>query len=70
MKEGYKQTREQYEKGADNITIITDADGGVVATAELRHRVVPVFHAEQFTDRWTGRPRVFTEEEETKYGIK
>jgi len=40
----------------------------VVGNATLTSHVV--MSAEQFTDPWTGQPRVFTAEEKKKYGLK
>jgi len=71
IKETYRQTREHYEKGDKDISIITDSEGRVTGWAgPVTHSVRPVFPAEMITDPWTGRPRVFTEEERKKQGIE
>ena len=70
IKANYKRFCDEHKPKPPEIQIIQDSQGRVVAMAALTHRVVPVFSAEEFTDPWTGRPRVFTQEEKKKYGIK
>ena len=72
MKARYREMREQAEKGtkdAEVEIISTDSEGRVTSAIMLTHELRQVYPADWFTDPWTGKPRVFTEEEKAKYGI-
>ena len=56
LREEHKELLERYKPKAP------------VGNATLTSHVV--MSAEQFTNPWTGGPRVFTEEEKKKYGLK
>ena len=48
---------------------VTDSEGRVVTSVAEQHSVGFMYPADWFTDPWTGKPRVFTEEEKKKYGL-
>jgi hypothetical protein len=68
LKATHKEMLEAVEKGTAEVEILsTDSEGRV--TAAFMHSARPVYPADWFTDPWTGKPRVFTEEEKKKYGL-
>ena len=70
MKEGYRKMREQYERGNKPISIITDSEGCVVGWAgPVTHSCHVAMPIEMITDPWTGKPKVFTEEERAEYDL-
>jgi hypothetical protein len=69
MKAHHKEMLEAVKNGTAEIEILsTDSEGRVTAAGMTSSRVV--MRSEQFTDPWTGKPRVFTDEEKKKYGLK
>jgi hypothetical protein len=68
MKAHHKEMLEAVKNGTAEVEILsTDSEGRVTSAcmSSMRH----VYPADWFTDPWTGKPRVFTEEEKKKYGL-